>query len=416
MSAARLTKGMRELFRAIIRPLALAYCGAEYFFSVLCHLSVLRKAEYVAPLWFWSFGHQATDPHMLALRFQGKKLLVLLSDYGNFNRYIVDAFRPHMNIVDLRHARFPLHFLKSLEITWVKNRVLRLVLCLVRSRAQFVATFFERFGPPAEGFYVVEYSNLLSSREPSVIRPITAHVQTLRDILRREHPALAERWFVSLYFRKKQQGAVEVRDMNPETYRAAIEHVHKQGGWVFCGGDYDPRDVFPGMERVLGYRDFPCDRALCDLYFLTQCLFLICGQSGPLAIAIAFSTPTLVTNAALYYITGCRDNQRIIYKKLLERRTGRVLTAQEMFRLPVLCFNSNEQFDRSGFVHADNTPEDLHAAVNEMLELHLFQRDVTLSEEYEELYRRFRALLPVGSMVYETPCKPTLSCLRSLQL
>ena len=406
-------------FQSIQWFIAYAWCALEYGVLLLVHLRRIRRAEFVFPLWFWSFGHQATDPHMLALRFHGKKLLVLLSDYRNFNTYIVDSFRPHLDILDLRHSRWScrgVRCLRALQITRMQRSVLHLVLRLFRCRAQIVPEHYERLGSPMEGYYLVEYLDLLSSRDPGVIQPCFKQVEAFRDILQHEHPTLVKRWFVSFYFRRKRQGAVEVRDMNPETYREAVKLVRKHGGWVFCGGDYDPQEAFPGMENIFGYHDFSCDRALCDLFFLTQCLFLVCGQSGPLAIAAAFSTPTLITNAALYYITGCRANQRICYKKLVECRTGRALMAQEIFRLPFLCLASNEQFARAGLLHIDNTSEELHASVVEMLDLHLFQRDVTLSAEYKDLHQCFRALFLVRSMVHASPCRPTLGYLRSLQL
>lgn len=403
----------------VLRFLAYIWCAVEYLFFLLLHLRRIRQAEYVYPLWFWSFGHQATDPHMLALRFHGKKLLVLLSDYGNFSPYIVDAFRPHLDIVDFRQSRWLRHFLPALtsvRVTRMKQRILSLVLYLFRCRTQVVHTFYERFGLPMEGYYHTEYLRLLSSSEPNVVHPRREHVQQFRDMLRREHHILDDRWFVSFYFRRKHRNPAEVRDTQPATYKEAISLVTQNGGWVFCGGDCDPREEFPGMEHVFGYRDFPCDRSLCDLFFLTQCAFLVCGQSGPLAMAIAFATPTLVANAALYYITGCRDNQRICYKKLVERRTGRALTAREIFRLPTLCLNSNAQFDRADLVHVDNTPEELCAAVEEMLAFIIFRKDITHSAEYGVLYRRFHEMLPPESFVAQTSCMPTLGCLRALRL
>ncbi len=410
----RWSKAMKEFRLLIVRPIAIVYCYVEYFFMVLCQYRALKAAEYVYPLWFWSFGHQATDPHMLALRFHGKKLLVLLSDYRDFNHPIVDAFRPHLTIVDFHHV-WRLRCLKALEITRIQCRVLRFVLAFLRRRTVVVTTIFETLATPMEGYYLTEYIDLLSTSEPSVVQAPTEHIQSFTEILKRTYPALAERWFVSLYFRKKRIGENEVRDMNPATYVDAIQLVCKNGGWVFCGGDFDSDDVLPGMDNVLTYQDFPCDRALCDLYFLTQCRFLVCGQSGPLAIAIAFATPTLVMNAALYYICGCRSNQRIHYKKLTERSTGRVLRAQEIFSLPTLCFSSNKQFNRAGLLHVDNTSADIATGVDDMLALCLSQKDSTQSVEYQELFQRYHALLPVGSMVEETPCKPTFSYLRSLQ-
>src|SRR3989338_2081757 len=42
------------------------YLSAEYLVLLVLNIGEIKNAEFICPRWFWNFGHQALEPHMLA--------------------------------------------------------------------------------------------------------------------------------------------------------------------------------------------------------------------------------------------------------------------------------------------------------------------------------------------------------------
>ncbi len=409
-------KAMKELWFIVIRPIAFVYCGVEYLFLIACQARALRGAEYVYPLWFWSFGHQAADLHMLSMRFRGKKILVLLSDYQNFNPHIINSFREHIDICFLRHSlcmRKACTLLKVLKVRRLKFALLRLYLCVIRSKAVLLPEYYESEGSALEGVFLTERLRLFQENADMNIVPSPEPIERFHKILTETYPSLSDKWFVSLYFRSKIPDVVDFRDTDPAPYKVVVERIGELGGFVFCGGDCDPHQLFPDMPNVLGYKDFSCDRSLTDFYFLTQCRFLIGAPSGPVAIAISFHIPTLISSTATYYYSGARENQIVLYKKLQDSKTGRVLSAHEIFSLPIVAFRNGREFQRAGLLHIDNTREEIADALEEMIQRYIMGKEIVLPE-HQFLYDRFRHLLPKESVAFQTPSRPALSYLQNI--
>lgn len=409
---------LRNVFRKVCRPFAYAYITVEYLVLLLLHARQIARADYATALWFWSFGHQAIDPHMLAMRFRGKNIIVLLSDYGNFNRYIVDAFRPHVRIAFLRHPRcmqWLRNALKIAERRDLKLALLQWFLKTGRFKAAFIREFNEERAPYVGGIFITERIRRFAENADMKIVPPPEAIERFRAGFANAYPELASTWFVSLYLRKKAAGKREIRDTDPGAYAVVPRRIAELGGFVFCGGDYHPRDVFGDLPRILGYRDLLfADRALADIYFITQCRFIVAPASGPVAVAISFNVPSLITNDALFYHSGSRANQIVLYKKVRERATGRILSARETFSFPVIEYRSTEEFDQAGLEVIDNTEEEIAAALEEMIQRFILLKE-PVGPEHQSLYDRFKSLLPKESVVYQTPSRPALSYLQRLE-
>lgn len=408
-----------RVYRFLLERLAYGYSALEYFFLLLPHCGDIRAAEYVYPLTFVSFGHQGLDLHMAAMRFSGKRCIAFVSDYRNFNRPLVRTFESVLTVRYVRHTRLAVFFLQSVlkydEVRGMRIAVMRLFVRLVRSRTVVLTDCNTDDRPRIEGRYATEYMSLLHHSPPtlSILHPPEDAIAAFRSVLHSSHPRYADAWFVSLYLRRKYRGRPDVRDTDPRFYGVIITRVRELGGFVLCGGDYDPHVIFAGQEGVLGYDDFPCTRALCDLFFLSQPRFLVCTHSGPLVVATVFGVPSLVTNCAIFYQSGFRANSRVIYKKLRDVRSSRILGASETFAQPIVAYEE-DRFARTGLAHIDNTEEEIAAGFEEMVAL--FLRGVPLQETEEDrlLLARFRGLLPAMCVARCSPARPTLHYLRTL--
>ncbi|TSC80430.1 MAG: hypothetical protein G01um101425_84 [Candidatus Peregrinibacteria bacterium Gr01-1014_25] len=412
-----LRRAQNALRVLVLRPLAAVYIAIEYGVLLLTHRKELMRAGFVTPLWFWSFGHQAIDPHMLAMRFRGKKLLIVVSDYGNMNPYLVGTFEQYVRMCYLRHSRFmgmlrPLF--KHEELRALKIAVLRFVLRVLGHAASIVPTYHEHQGSVIEGTFITERLRLFQQHADMPLIPLTEPIERFRSLLQKTHPELAGKWFVALYLRRTVKVGDEMRDTDPATFADVIGRIRGLGGFVFCGGDYDDAHaVFPGMQGVMGYSDFPCERELTDYYGITQCRFLVGPTSGPVSIAMSFNIPNLMTNDPFYYHSGNRENQIVLHRKLRDRATGRILAARETFSPPIIAYRTKGEFERAGLEHIDNTKEEIAAALEEMVQRHILGHDTVLPE-HQPLYDRFKSLLPKESIIYQSPSRPALIYLQNL--
>jgi putative glycosyltransferase (TIGR04372 family) len=396
-----------------IRALAVPMVSLEYTWNLLKHRSALRDAEFLYPLWFWSFGHQASDLHHLVLRFPGRKIVVLLSEYGPYNHPIVESFDALLTICRLPHSGLMKYFVKSLGVPRtrrLKRVVLRWVLRRMhKTDVAILPDFNLAPGPRISGLFLCEYLGLMQSQPETVIHPSPAIVDTEKALLQ-AHPELKGRFSVALYLRRKFSKKSDVRDTPPESYRAAIEKIIEAGGYVFCGADYSAEDVYPGSPYVIGYRDVPFAREYSDAYILTTSSFLIGGHSGPVAITSVFNVPSLVTNNAFFYLSGLRKNQRVVYKKVREKATGRILSVAETFAFPVVYYSDTSHFDRAGLEVVDNTSEEIVAAVEEMLDLFVRRKTSVTNEKH---LQQFRALLVPDTMAAHSEAQPALHWLEN---
>ena len=403
--------------RAVLWPFALLFFASEQLVLLILHIPHIRRASHVCHRWVQgSFGHQALDLHMLGMRYAGRDFLVLFSDYGDLNHYLLDTFHGRVRVRFLEHSRIAEYCWRSVLGVPFALRVNAALLRFVHffsPRTELVSEFYERHGSQIEGTFVTEYLSLLEDH-PAPLLPPAEHIERFRRALAEGHPEISGQWFVALYLRRKQRGKTCVRDIDPAPYRALLACVRAEGGVVFCGGDYDPHDVFPGEEGVFGYGDFPCPRWFCDLAFLSQARFVVSTHSGPAPVATIFGTPVLIAECAFFYLSGFRGNQRVSYKKLVESRTGRVLNASEAFSFPIVGYSENREFARAGLQHVGHTEEEIGALAEEAVS-QFIRGDSREPPDYAELERRFRALLPDRAWARVGPSRPAYAYLRSLQ-
>lgn len=153
------------------------------------------------------------------------------------------------------------------------------------------------------------------------------------------------------------------RNARIETYFEAIDRLVARGFVVVRVGD-------PSMEPVVrpGVIDLathPKRSALAELHCLYRSAFLICGESGPLSVSYLTNTPVVTVNST-DPIGGypMRRDGFYILKGVVDRRTGLRLRADELLTEGYLRHLRNTR----RFVYVDNTPGEISAVVDEMLE------------------------------------------------
>ena len=394
-------------FNFVVRNLAYAYITLEYFVLIAAKASTIRKHKKIYPFWCVSFGHQALDLHMLSMRFPGKRILVVYSDYGNVNRHIAASF-PEVEVLFLTHTKLANRLRLFLEFTKFKKMKFA-VMKLFAKNTELIWDCNTKDGEQIEGRYMRELTELIRASDQKASLPQEAITQ-FESLL----PDVKDTWFVSLYLRKKRAGnVIDVRDTDPLPYKAIVERIAELGGKVLVGGDYNPHELFGDIDGVYWKKDIACDQSLFDAYALSQAALFIGTHSGPLIIANAFGVPSLITNTGFFYLSGYRDNQRVLFKRVREVASGRILSAAETFSFPVVSYTQSREneFATHGLELIDNTEDQLLDAAEEMLQEYVLGNPQPIDQELED---RFRAITPEKSVVRNSPCRPSQSYLRDL--
>ena len=153
------------------------------------------------------------------------------------------------------------------------------------------------------------------------------------------------------------------RNARIETYFEATDRLVARGFVVVRVGD-------PSMEPVVrpGVIDLathPKRSALAELHCLYRSAFLICGESGPLSVSYLTNTPVVTVNST-DPIGGypMRRDGFYILKGVVDRRTGLRLPLGELLTEGYL----RHLRDTKRFVYVENTPGEICALVDEMLE------------------------------------------------
>ena len=206
-------------------------------------------------------------------------------------------------------------------------------------------------------------------------------VARLSDFDRRESEALAKRLgipedarLVALHVReagykhgrnaedKGSRRFDSTRNAYVESYVPAVDWLVRQGFLVVRLGDRFMTPVH--HQGLIDVALSPLRTDALELYLLSRSEFLLGTESGPYHVTYLFGTPALITNATdpigSYPI---RFKDRLVFKRVLDRRTGRFLNIEEL--LSDLYYESLRDIGR--FEYVDNSPEEILVAAREMV-------------------------------------------------
>ena len=174
-------------------------------------------------------------------------------------------------------------------------------------------------------------------------------------------------WFVALHVR-------ETHEFDPRggpnsdiyTYLPAIESIVSRGGWVIRMGHPGMKPL-PSLPQTIDYANSEDRVDWMDVFIWASCRFFIGTSSGPVTAPPTFGKPILYTNATNMGLNPNFPSSLMLPKLFWSRRDNRYLTFKEMLDGP-MAWTVAKSFEGVDGEFADNTPDEIKAAVIEMLD------------------------------------------------
>jgi putative glycosyltransferase (TIGR04372 family) len=343
-----------------------------------------RRLRFLPDIWHGAFGHLAQIDYLVKLgilegRAWEDTLLYVAPGALVPNRFLLDQWRPHLNIVDSAAALpLPAAQLKALEFDFLAPR-------LDDGRTvhlwRLAALTYRRWH--AEG------------RAPLLALP--------EEIARRGRLVLAsvgiprDAWFVALHVREAASKAFHAKMYNVLNARVAdffpaIAEITRRGGWVIALGD-PKMTPLPPLPNVFDYRHSQVRSDWMDIFVCSQARFFLGTSSGPAHVPPIYGVPAVLTN---WWPQAQRPwHPTDIFMPKLYRRVadGRRLTLEESLEEPFgYCSSLDYLRETHGVVVEDNAPDDILLAVREMLDrldgrADYDHKDADLRNRTDEIYR-----------------------------
>jgi putative glycosyltransferase (TIGR04372 family) len=372
----------------------------------------LFRNDILYPFWHWSFGHTVSGIDYASRLYWPHRISLLYLPHPNANPELPRLFEHNVETYTLRSV---ISF-KSVNIDAPRIAVLRFF-------AFLAAAFVPRL-QVVERLAIYKTISLAADRpleagdpDTNALVPAldyTGYVRLLHERIGRDaqlppdllaraqqaidaaYPDFLSRPFVALTFRRKGSGLeahTAMRDAGPaENYLPAVQWLTEHGFHVVPWGEGS--DAFAGEDGVYTLERTALERDILNLYVFSEAAFFVGQQSGAPVLADACGVPVLLTDGMPHRYGTFRREDVILFKRLRERATGRVLSLVEVFRdHPDLAQGFN--FEANDVEIVDNTAEEILEAVQEAAAL--ARGELVLTAEDERLVELFRAL-PDGSM------------------
>jgi putative glycosyltransferase (TIGR04372 family) len=225
------------------------------------------------------------------------------------------------------------------------------------------------------------------------LRPTPGLVSRAEDLLRRHGVRLSER-LVVIHCREHSYHELRgqsYRNTEARNYVPALRKLLSHGYQVVRIGDRKMtslRGDVPGLLELplTDYYD-----PILDPYLIWRCVFMISCQSGPCSYARVFGKPNLVVNAVYHHSLLPEYRELIAFKQYRNASSGEPLGVDRVFRTGGHLFDRTRHFTEHGVLLEDMTPEEIEAAVEEMLDwLRQPNRPETLAQrEFRWLMNQF---------------------------
>ena len=157
------------------------------------------------------------------------------------------------------------------------------------------------------------------------------------------------------------------RDADIFNYIPAIEYLTGQGYHVIRIGDPTMKKL-PAMPMVVDAPHHPKYTSFVEPYFIAVSRFYFGVPSGPWALADAYGTPVLNTNAPMEVTNTGYKSDLFLFKKYFSRTMNRLLTFEEITLSHLIYAIRTEMYEESEIDLIENSPDELLAATREMLE------------------------------------------------
>jgi putative glycosyltransferase (TIGR04372 family) len=390
----------------------------------------LLRNDILYPFWHWSFGHTVSGIDYASRLYWPHRISLLHVPHPNANPLLPRLFEHNVDTFTYRSA---LGF-KSVNIDAPRVAVLRfftfLVAALVprlqvleresvyRTISLAAGERIEAGDPDANRLVeALDYTGYVRLLHDGVGRDAALPPdlrERAREAIAAAYPDFFSRPFVTLTFRRKGRGLeahTAIRDAGPaENYVPAVRWLAENGFNVVPWGD--DSGAFEGIDGVHTLDRAALPRDELNLFVFAEAVLFIGQQSGAPVLANALDVPVLLTDALPHRYGTFRRRDLILFKRLRDRETGRVLSLVEIFgNHPDLAQGYN--YEAKGVEIVENTPEEILEAVQEAAAL--ARGTLELTEEEERLADALRALPDPGMPIAYHANRPPLFELRSLR-
>jgi putative glycosyltransferase (TIGR04372 family) len=179
-------------------------------------------------------------------------------------------------------------------------------------------------------------------------------------------------WYVCVHHRDgaylpADEGVQSYRNGSPEGLYRAINLILSKGGWVVRVGDANTKPMAIQHERFLDYAVSPKKSPEIDVLLMAFPRFVLGSTSGITVLASVFGVPCAVANAIPYGGGWFGSGDLVLPKMLEDSRTGRVLTAKEIFSVGMSSYRFSDQYERAGVKVTENSADDIEALAYHML-------------------------------------------------
>jgi putative glycosyltransferase (TIGR04372 family) len=200
----------------------------------------------------------------------------------------------------------------------------------------------------------------------ALISPDPESIERARSVFER-HGLERGRWFVGLHVREGDPFPwTNAVDSKMSTYVPAIQSILAAGGAVIRLGSSNMWRL-PEIPGVIDYSAADWKSPELDVFVWSQCRFFVGTGSGPVQIAPTFGRPMLLSNFPSHALDQDFSEHLMLPKRVI-RGDGSGVPFREVLRSP-FGYGISRSHEGYDWRIEDNTPEELEAAVNEMIEL-----------------------------------------------
>lgn len=345
---------------------------------------------------FWPphIGHTANIDYVVKLRtLEGRNpedtILYVAPHTKVANRFLLEQWKPHLRLVTDPHSLpVPEEYLKFLSVNFYVPHIGGGKHFLWELAAQTYRRWAD------EG------------REPLLRLPEDVKNRGRKILAHAGVPADA--WFVGLHVREPgyqphHRALHGVLNGNIQDYLPAIDEIVQRGGWVIRMGD-PSMSPLPHLPNVLDYCHSAIRSDWMDVFLAASSRFFIGTSSGVCYVAQDYGVPCVLTN---WWPPAQRPWQPgdIFVPKLIRplRGGGPALSLEQGLNEPFGYCNSADYLrQKHGLTVQDNDPEDIRAAVAEMLD-RLDGRPVYDQTDIAMRARAERIYAEVASKLYDSP-------------
>lgn len=413
------------VWRAIVFTVALV----EVPLFLLRNRALFRN-DILYPFWHWSFGHSVSGIDYASRLYWPHRISLLYVPHPDSNPLLPRLFEHN---VDTFTYRSLLRF-RSVNIDAPRIAVLRFYTLLaaalvprlhVAERLSVYKTLslagdrrLEAGDPDAnalvQAFDYTGYVRLLHDRvgRDAALPPDLR--EQARAAIEAAYPGFLSKAFATLTFRRKGSGLelhTSIRDAGPpENYLPAVRWLTENGfNVVIWGEGAGAFDDVPGVA-TLERAELP--REVLNLFAFAEATLFVGQQSGAPVLANACGVPCLLTDAMPYRYGTFRSEDLLLFKRMRERTTGRVLSLAEVFQKH-LDLAQGYNFEAKGVEIVPNSPGEILEAVQEAAAL--ARGELELSQEDERLADLFRRLPDESMHIAYHGNRPPLAELRRLR-